>query len=260
MLSVIAPARDEADNLPALVREITSALANLTAEHEIIIVDDASADGTASVLRQLEIEFPRLRAIRLEPPAPGRGNGQSAAFKAGIDDARGWLVAMIDADLQNDPADLPRLLAILQQREADLVQGDRSANRRDTAVRRFGSWIGRVFRRLILGDTIRDTGCSLRVMRREVAGALPLELRGMHRFIPVIARQLGYIVVETPVSHRPRTAGRTKYGNLSRALPGLIDCFIVRWMGRRRVRPESTLVEPTWVKGPTSERSESVDS
>ncbi len=115
-----------------------------------------------------------------------------------------------------------------------MVQGDRSADRQDGFVRRVSSRIGRLFRRLLLGDTIRDTGCSLRVIRRPVALALPLEYRGMHRFIPVTARQLGYRVVEMPVHHRARTAGRTKYGIGNRAIPGLIDCFAVRWMRKRR--------------------------
>ena len=117
---------------------------------------------------------------------------------------------------------------------ADMVQGDRSADRRDGFVRRISSGVGRCFRRLLLGDTIRDTGCSLRVMKRSVALALPLEFRGTHRFIPFTARQLGFRVVEMPVRHRARTAGRTKYGIRNRAIPGLFDCFAMRWMRNRR--------------------------
>jgi hypothetical protein len=117
-----------------------------------------------------------------------------------------------------------------------MVQGDRSRNRRDNFVRRVGSIVGRRFRGWILGDTIRDTGCSLRLLKREIAVQLPLEFKGMHRFIPVMARQLGYKVVEMAVTHRPRAAGETKYGMgiTQRALPGLIDCFAVRWMSKRR--------------------------
>ncbi|MHC4218599.1 MAG: glycosyltransferase family protein [Planctomycetota bacterium] len=117
---------------------------------------------------------------------------------------------------------------------ADMVQGDRSADRRDSMVRRVSSWVGRFFRRTLLGDTIRDTGCSLRVMKRPVALALPLEYRGAHRFIPFTARELGFRVVEMPVHHRARTAGRTKYGIRNRAIPGLVDCFAMRWMRNRR--------------------------
>jgi dolichol-phosphate mannosyltransferase len=138
------------------------------------------------------------------------------------------------------------MIELLDERGVDFVQGDRSANRRDNLVRRASSWVGRFFRRLILGDSIRDTGCSLRVMKREVAFHLPLEFRGMHRFIPVTARQLGYTVIEMPAAHRPRIAGVAKYGVWNRAIPGLVDCFAVRWMrGRRR---------PTLSEDCTSER------
>ena len=162
-------------------------------------------------------------------------------MNAGIRASRGELIAMLDADLQNDPADLSKLIATLRSEGADLVQGDRSQVRKDGAVRAVSSVVGRLFRRWLLADTIRDTGCSLRVMRREVAMAIPLEYRGMHRFIPITARQLRYHVVEIPVGHRARTAGKTKYGIMNRAIPGLIDCLVVRWMRNRR-RP-TTCVE-----------------
>ena len=126
------------------------------------------------------------------------------------------------------------MVRALQAHGADMVQGDRSRARRDSLVRRGSSLVGRMTRRVLLGDTIRDTGCSLRLMRRDLALRLPLEYRGMHRFIPIMARQLGAKVVEMQVNHRPRTAGRTKYGIGNRALSGLIDCFAVRWMRSRR--------------------------
>jgi len=236
-LSVIAPARDECDNLASVVQELADALDGLGIDYEIIIVDDASADGSPALLARLLAGHPRLRALRLEPPAasPRRSNGQSAAFKAGIDAARGRLIATLDADGQSDPADLPRLLALGQRTGAELVQGDRTHSRCDSFIRRLGSAVGRLTRRLLLGDTIRDTGCSLRLMTRDLALALPLEYRGMHRFIPLAARHLGATVIETPVNHRPRRGGRTKYTNLGRAWPGLIDCLAVRWMRSRRV-------------------------
>jgi glycosyltransferase involved in cell wall biosynthesis len=166
----------------------------------------------------------------------GSGNGQSAAFHAGFRAARGRLVAVLDADLQNDPADLPAMLDLMSQTGADLIQGDRSRVRKDSIVRRWGSVVGRASRRLLLADGVRDTGCSLRVMKRDVAMALPLEFKGMHRFIPATAASLGFTVVEMPVNHRPRQAGKTKYGMgiTKRAIPGLIDCFAVRWMRTRR--------------------------
>jgi hypothetical protein len=124
----------------------------------------------------------------------------------------------------------------MRQTGADMVQGDRSHARKDNIVRRVGAIVGRTFRRWLLGDTIRDTGCSLRVMKREIAAQLPLEFKGMHRFIPVTARHLGYTVVEMKVNHRPRVAGETKYGMgiTKRALPGLIDLLAVRYMRNRR--------------------------
>jgi len=122
----------------------------------------------------------------------------------------------------------------MRETGADLVQGDRSAARKDNLVRRVSSWVGRFFRRRLLGDTIRDTGCSLRILRRSLALKLPLQFRGMHRFIPVTARQLGYIVVEMPVKHRPRISGQPKYGIWNRAFCGIPDCLAVRWMRNRR--------------------------
>ncbi len=240
-LTVVAPARDEADNIGLLVAQVRDALAPTGLAFEFLIIDDASSDGTPDRVRALMPEHPWLRVISLPPIKGGGGNGQSAAFKIGFAAARGRLIGVLDADLQNDPADLARMVEHLRQTNADFVQGDRSAARRqgDPWIRQFGSVVGRVFRRMILGDSIRDTGCSLRVMKREITPHLPLEFKGMHRFIPVTARRLGYTVVELPVSHRPRHAGEPKYGLgiTQRAIPGLIDCFAVRWMSNRRRTP-----------------------
>lgn len=234
-LSVVAPAHNEQDNLRALVDQVEQALGPLGITWEVVIADDGSTDATRATLLRLMADRPWLRVVAMRETPPGKGNGQSAAFHAAFRAARGRLLAVLDADLQNDPADLPAMLALLAQQNADMVQGDRSHARQDTLVRRVGSVVGRLFRRLILGDTVRDTGCSLRVLKREYALRLPLEFRGMHRFIPVSVAQLGGKVVEMPVRHRPRTAGTTKYGaGLARALPGLIDCFAVRWMRNRR--------------------------
>jgi glycosyltransferase involved in cell wall biosynthesis len=236
-LSVVAPAHNEEENAAELVRQVGDALAPTGISFEFIVVDDGSTDRTREVVRSLMPGRPWLRCIAMRETPKGRGNGQSAAFHAGFRAARGRLIAVLDADLQNDPAELPAMLAELKRTGADMVQGDRSARRRDNFVRKAGSVVGRAFRRWLLGDTIRDTGCSLRLMKREVALCLPLEFRGMHRFIPATARHLGYRVVEMRVNHRARTAGATKYGLgiASRAIPGLMDLFAVRWMrGRRR--------------------------
>ncbi|MFG0304638.1 MAG: glycosyltransferase family 2 protein [Phycisphaerales bacterium JB040] len=235
-LSVVAPAHNEQDNVEELVRQVGDAIGALGITWEFVIVDDASRDATGDRVRELMPGRPWLRLIELSRP-PSGGNGQSVAFKIGFQRARGRLIAVLDADLQNDPADLPAMLERLRETGADFVQGDRSHARRDNWVRRQTSRVGRWFRRLIVGDTIRDTGCSLRVMKREIAVRLPLEFKGMHRFIPATARHMGYTVVEMPVHHRQRHAGETKYGSLGitkRAIPGLIDCFAVRYMRTRR--------------------------
>lgn len=235
-LSVIAPAHNEQENVSALVDEMDRALTPTGVPFEFILVDDGSTDNTRAVIQSLMPARPWLRCVAMQNTPQGKGHGQSAAFCAGFRVARGGLIATLDADLQNDPADFPRLLQILRETGADMVQGDRSRARKDNWVRRRTSAIGRFFRRVILNDRIRDTGCSLRIMKAEIARNLPMDFKGMHRFIPALANQMGFKVVETPVNHRPRTAGTTKYGLgiWQRALPGLMDCFSVRWMGKRR--------------------------
>lgn len=235
-LSVVAPAHNEEENIAALVREVEEALRPSGIAFEFVVVDDGSTDRTRELVRGLMEGRPWLRCVAMKETPPGKGNGQSAAFHAGIRATRGGLIAVLDADLQNDPRDIPAMLELMRSSGADMVQGDRSRARKDNLVRRVGSVVGRTFRRGLLGDTIRDTGCSLRLMKREIAMRLPLEFRGMHRFIPATARHLGYTVVEMPVNHRARAAGTTKYGMgiVQRAIPGLIDLFAVRYMRKRR--------------------------
>lgn len=239
-LTVVAPAHNEEDNIGPLVDQIEAALKSSGLRWEAVIIDDGSTDGTQARLRAAMATRAWLRCITMTNTPHGKGNGQSAAFHAGFRAARGQLVAVLDADLQNDPAEIPMMVELLRRTGAGLVQGDRSHARRDNVVRRVGSIVGRTFRRGLLGDTVRDTGCSLRVMQRELALALPLEFRGMHRFIPITARHLGYRVEEVRVTHRPRVAGETKYGLgiIQRALPGLVDLFAVKYMHSRR-RPTS---------------------
>jgi glycosyltransferase involved in cell wall biosynthesis len=240
-LSVVAPAHNERENAENLVNQVHAALAPHGVAFEFIIVDDGSTDDTRAIIRSMMPTRPWLRCVAMTDTPPGKGNGQSAAFKAGFAACRGRLVAVLDADLQNDPADLPMMLRTMAEQNADMVQGDRSYARQDTFIRRWGSIVGRLFRRMILGDTVRDTGCSLRVMKREYAVRLPLEFRGMHRFIPVSVAHMGGKVVEVRVNHRERAAGTTKYGSgLKRAIPGLIDCFAVRYMRNRR-RPTASV-------------------
>lgn len=258
-LSVVAPAHNEEANIDELVRQVGQALANSGLSFEFILIDDGSTDATRAKALALMPAHPWLRCVAMTKTPPGKGNGQSAAFHAGFRATRGKLVAVLDADLQNDPAEIPAMVRLLREKNADLVQGDRSHARKDNVVRRVGSIVGRLFRRWLLGDTIRDTGCSLRVMKREVALAIPLEFRGIHRFIPITAIHLGYTVVEMPVKHRPRNAGETKYGFgiVQRALPGLRDLFAVRWMKARR-RPTSSMEVESKRRAPSGESERSV--
>lgn len=213
--------------MAALVGEVEAAMIRGNISAELVVVDDGSTDDTARLLDELSSKHEWVRLIRHE-----KWMGQSAAILTGFASARGRFVATLDADLQNDPADLPAMLEKVRNGEADMVQGDR-VKRQDSLWRRFGSWVGRSTRRLLLSDPIRDTGCSTRVICADIAKQFPLQFRGMHRFLPVYARMLGATVFEMPVNHRPRNAGQTKYGNFSRAVPGLIDCFAVRRMRKQ---------------------------
>ncbi len=229
-LSIVVPALDEQENVGPLVEQVRHAIIDEGVTAELIIIDDGSRDETPQRLTALVRKYPWLRVLRREAP-----RGQSAAMYAGIQAARGRFIATLDADLQNDPADLPLMLNMIRKGDYDMVQGDRSMNRRDNIVRRVGSVVGRAFRRWLLGDPIRDTGCSARVVRAEIAKQFPLQFKGMHRFMPAYARMLGARIIESPVHHHPRTAGKTKYGLgvMSRAWSGLMDCLAVRWMLRR---------------------------
>ena len=230
-LSVVVPALNEAENIRPMVKEIEETAIKAKIAVELIVVDDASDDDTLQTLVNLTMRHVKLRVLH-----HGHCGGQSAATAAGIEMARAPYVATLDADLQNNPADLIKLLDVVRRGDADMAQGDRSANRRDNVAKRISSWIGRKARWIILGDTIRDTGCSARVVRTDIARQFPLQFRGMHRFLPVYARMLGAKVVEIPVDHRSRCHGTTKYGMLNRGPSGLIDCLAVRWM-RSRLRP-----------------------
>lgn len=226
-LSVVVPAYNEEANLRILHREVAEALADLAEPWELVWVDDGSRDGSLAVMRELAAADPRVRVVALD------GNrGQTAALEAGFQRARGAVIATLDADLQNDPADLPRLLAGLE--EADVVNGVRQG-RRDSRVRLWSSRIANAFRNWATGESVTDVGCSLRVMRAEHVRRIKL-FRGMHRFLPTLLRMEGARVTELPVSHRPRVHGMSKYGIGNRLFSGLRDVFAVRWMQSRALR------------------------
>lgn len=228
-LSVVIPFRDEAPSLALLHEELARVLDALPFAAEILFVDDASSDDGPLVVAGLAARDPRVRLLALAPHS-----GQSAALEAGFRAARGELVAILDADLQNDPADLPALLAALD--EADCVCGVRQA-RRDRFSARIASRIANGVRRRVLGDAISDIGCSLRVVRRSFLERLPM-FHGAHRFLPVLLAQGGARIVERPVHHRPRRYGRSKYGVWMRLRVVWADLLGVAWLARRRMRYE----------------------
>jgi dolichol-phosphate mannosyltransferase len=236
-LSVVAPAHNEMDNLPRLIDEIAAALAKLEHRWEVIIADDASTDGTAAVLRDLRKKHPQLRVLSMR-----QRSGQTAALDAALRHAKGTFIAMLDADLQNDPADIPRMLDMLQSQPCDFVNGWR-ANRRDPWLRLLSTRIANRVRNWLMHEQIHDSGCGLKVFRRECLDRVKL-FNGMHRFLPTLVRMEGYRVIEVPVSHRPRTAGRAKYGVLNRVFKALRDALAVRWMQQRTVRYECQEWEP----------------
>lgn len=226
-LSAVVPAFNEADNIPVLVDELRRALAATGRSWEVVLVDDGSTDGTAAALAAAAAADPRVRALRLE-----RNSGQSAALAAGLARARGAVVVTMDADLQNDPADLPRLLVALEH--ADVVSGVRE-RRHDSWVRRVSSRVANATRRAVLGDTLTDIGCSLKAYRREALEGLPMFV-GVHRFLPALCGFRGARIVEVPVRHRPRTMGVSKYGMGNRLWRGLHDLVGVAWLKHRLLR------------------------
>lgn len=223
-LSVVVPFYNEEDNVEPLHREIDAAVADVAGGVEFVYVDDGSRDGTRERLLGLAKRDPRIRVLRLEP-----NSGQSAAFEAGFQAARGEVTVTLDGDLQNDPADIPRLLAALGR--ADVVNGVRQ-NRRDGFVRKLSSRIGNGFRNRVTHESVTDVGCSLRAVRTVYAKRVKL-FRGMHRFLPTLLRLEGATVTEIPVSHRPRRHGSSKYGIGNRAFVGFVDVLAVRWMQSR---------------------------
>lgn len=228
MVSLVLPVHNERANLAGLVGEIGAVFA--TRPYEIVAVDDGSTDGSRDELRRLAADGERLRVVALRARS-----GQSAALAAGWDVARGDAVVTLDADGQNDPADAPSLLAIL---EADpglaAVVGVR-IGRRDGAWKRLQSAVANGVRNVVTGDHVRDTGCGLKAFRRSALRDLP-RFDGMHRFLPTLIRRAGGRVAEHPVRHRPRLHGSSKYGMWNRSLRGLRDALGVRWLRRRALR------------------------
>jgi dolichol-phosphate mannosyltransferase len=224
-LSIVVPLYNEEESLPQLAREITAALAPTGRSWEVLYVDDGSTDGSLAALRALAAEDPRVRVLRHR-----RNAGQSAGLATGFRAARGDIVVTLDADLQNDPADIPRLLEALAG-GFDVVSGVR-IDRRDDWLRRLSSRIANGVRNWATDEAITDVGCSLKAYRRSFLADLPM-FTGMHRFLPTLVRWNGARVTELPVTHRPRLHGVAKYGVGNRLFRTLADLLAVRWMRRR---------------------------
>ena len=221
-ISVVVPVYNEEENMLLLQAELRAALSGR--DYEILLVDDGSTDRTAEKVENDS----RIRLLRFEKNA-----GQSAATYAGLNAAQGAIVILMDGDLQNDPADIPKLLAALTA-DVDLVCGYR-ARRRDTLLKRLTSRVANFVRSRFVKDYVRDTGCGLKAMRRECVSAL-VPFKGMHRFLPALIRGAGYQLVEVPVNHRARRFGQSKYGFANRAFRATADMFGVRWLLSRQLK------------------------
>lgn len=228
-LSIIVPIKDERDNLRTLHERIAQAIDPLNLDYEIVLVDDGSLDGSFPIMEEMAQADPRLKVVRLR-----RNFGQSAAMQAGIDHSTGDVLATLDGDLQNDPADIPMLLGHLKE-GYDVVMGLREKRQDHMFVRKIPSLMGNWLIRKVTGVTIKDMGCTLRVMRRDLAENMTL-YGEMHRFIPVLAMQAGAKMLQVPVRHHPRTAGKTKY-NLSRTFRVVLDLMTVKFLHSYLTRP-----------------------
>jgi glycosyltransferase involved in cell wall biosynthesis len=230
-LSVVIPVYNEEDNLPLLWPELRGVLEQMGVSFEVVFVDDGSRDRSAEIIRGMREVDPRVRLVRLKANA-----GETAATDAGFKAARGQRVVTMDADLQNDPHDIPALIQHLEQWDAAtgwrVARGDG-----DSLVRRISSRVANGARNRLSAESIHDSGCTFRAFRRECLRSLVL-YRVFHRFIPTLLRMRGYRVVEVPVRHRSRRFGQSKYGVLNRVVVAFVDLLVVRWMKKRLLRYE----------------------
>lgn len=225
-MSVVLPVYNEEKNLPILIPQVLEALKPLDKKFEIILVDDGSTDKSFEIIKELAGRYMEVRYLRFKNNA-----GQTAAFDAGFKNALGEIVVTLDSDLQNDPKDIPKLLSCIPQ--YDVVCGWR-AERQDPVTKKISSRIANNFRNLLTNENIHDTGCSLKVYKRELLEDVKL-FRGMHRFLPTLLKMEGASVIEVKVSHNPRKFGKSKYNIKNRLFSGLYDLLAVRWMQKRKL-------------------------
>src|SRR4051794_35836536 len=240
--SLVIPCFNEEENVNVLLERVGASLAQIGRPLEVILVDDGSTDSTPKLLAEGMKKYPWLRVIRM-----ARNGGQSAAFEAGFEAARGEVIATIDADLQNDPEEIPRLLPMLDEQRVDMITGWRK-DRQDTNFRRWQSRQANRIRNWISQETVNDSASSLKLYRAHAIKGLRL-FNGAHRFFPTLVKMRGYTVYETPVKHSVRFAGTAKYGFRNRAFRAFIDLLAVRWMKERCLRYQATEVRQDNIAG-----------
>jgi len=225
-ISVVVPVYNEEENLPVLIPQIAEVLKPLGKTFEMIFVDDGSKDQSRPLLKKMILEYPQIRILGFK-----KNCGETAAGAAGIKEARGEIVITIDADLQNDPKDIPKMLDYLK--EYDMVTGWRQ-KREDSWVKRITSRIANRIRNRLSGEEIQDSGCTFRAYKRECLQEIKL-YKGMHRFIPTLVKMEGYRVIEIPIVHHPRKFGVSKYTTWNRMWRAFVDLLAVKWMKSRHI-------------------------
>ena len=225
-ISVVVPVFNEEENLPILVPRIVEVLKPLGKTYEMIFVDDGSTDRSRHLLKEMVSQYPQIRVLGFK-----KNCGETAAGAAGLKEARGGIVITIDADLQNDPKDIPTMLSYLK--DYDMVTGWRQ-KREDSWVKRITSRIANGIRNQLSGETIQDSGCTFRVYKRECLQNIKL-YKGMHRFMPTLVKMEGFRVIEIPIAHHPREFGVSKYTTWNRMWRAFVDLLAVKWMRSRHI-------------------------
>jgi len=225
----VVPVYNEEGNLPVLIPALVEVLKNLGRSYEMIFVDDGSSDESRRILKEMASEHASLRILRFK-----ENRGLSTALVAGMREARGEIIVTLDSDLQNDPADIPRLLEYLDR--YDMATGWRQ-KREDKWLKKISSKIGNLVRNWVSGENIQDSACTLRAFKKECIQEIPV-FNGMHRFLSTLVKMRGFGIIEVPVAHHPRRFGKSKYNIRNRMVRSFIDLLAVRWMKRRTIHYE----------------------
>lgn len=228
-ISVVIPVFNEEENLPLLIPSLADVLKSLNKNFEIILIDDGSIDNSFNIIKDLCKKYIEVRYIKFRTNA-----GQTAAFDAGFKNSMGDIIITLDSDLQNDPNDIPKMMSYIK--DYDVICGWR-AERKDPLIKKISSWTANFFRNLLTNETIHDTGCSLKIYKRECISNIKL-YKGMHRFLPTLLKLEGAKVIEVKVNHNPRKFGQSKYNIKNRLFSGIYDLLSVRWMQKRKLNYE----------------------